>query len=68
MKLVSWPETSPKGDGVLATAREASGRRTGEMTLSGQEVPTAVWPGDVGGLDGGISSSSEGRKELLDSI
>ena len=26
------------------------------------------FPGDVGGLDGGISSSSEGRKELLDSI
>lgn len=48
--------------------RDEDHRDGSHIRQAGQEVPTAVWPGDVGGLDGGISGSSEGRKELLDGI
>ena len=48
-----WVETRTTGVGAIRQA--------------GREVPTAVCPGDGGGLDGGISSSSEARKDLPDS-
>ena len=44
-------------------SRDQDHRGGGHIRQTGQEGPAAVWPGDVGGLDGGISSSSEGRKE-----
>lgn len=82
-EMVYWPQPGRLLEGGLGKwhdliyilkrdrcdqSRNQDHRGGSHIRQTGQEVPTAVWPGDVGGLDGGISSSSEGRKELLDSI